>query len=118
MNVLKAIRKSKYHEYFQKWKWHWERIITSNQYEFEEYHEPHQMHGTIDLDTDISGGSVDKQVKKKRKRCGECQMTKNNIGEEIRRYSDTFRTHFVCGEKNLIIWFFSCHLQIKKPRTL
>lgn len=59
----------------------------------------HQMHGSIDMDTDISGGSVDKQVKKKRKRCGECIgcQRKDNCGDCAPCRND--KSHQICKQR-------------------
>lgn len=61
----------------------------------------HQMHvnSSIDMDTDISGGSVDKQVKKKRKRCGECVgcQRKDNCGDCAPCRND--KSHQICKQR-------------------
>lgn len=61
----------------------------------------HQLHtnNSIDMDTDISGGSVDKQVKKKRKRCGECIgcQRKDNCGDCAPCRND--KSHQICKQR-------------------
>ncbi|XP_072401504.1 uncharacterized protein Tet isoform X2 [Diabrotica undecimpunctata] len=61
----------------------------------------HQMHvnSSVDMDTDISGGSVDKQVKKKRKRCGECIgcQRKDNCGDCAPCRND--KSHQICKQR-------------------
>ncbi|CAH2002157.1 unnamed protein product [Acanthoscelides obtectus] len=61
----------------------------------------HQMHAnsSVDMDTDISGGSVDKQVKKKRKRCGECVgcQRKDNCGDCAPCRND--KSHQICKQR-------------------
>lgn len=61
----------------------------------------HQMHvnSSVDMDTDISGGNVDKQVKKKRKRCGECIgcQRKDNCGDCAPCRND--KSHQICKQR-------------------
>ncbi|CAH1183353.1 unnamed protein product [Phaedon cochleariae] len=60
----------------------------------------HQMLANgMDMDADISGGSVDKQVKKKRKRCGECVgcQRKDNCGDCAPCRND--KSHQICKQR-------------------
>lgn len=66
-------------------------------------HGGHQGHGngngSMELDMEISGGQTDKQVKKKRKRCGECIgcQRKDNCGDCAPCRND--KSHQICKQR-------------------
>lgn len=61
-------------------------------------HHALQANSSVDMD-DISGGNVDKQVKKKRKRCGECIgcQRKDNCGDCAPCRND--KSHQICKQR-------------------